>query len=338
MKWSRVRPALALRISWELLKPLIGKSRAANKALTAVLQQLIILHQTIMFEYLNARILPHVETRHALSVAVQTRTHVDINLKLFDLLGRVATTGLWYHWTEVRFRSAEERDTMVTSHLVDAMFKMIANNPILELPICDHQATDVALFLLLCLSCGEHRDEAEHWLGEMASRLDWAISTKGYYPTTKHEYRDLLAHPQNDEGYFEDATAGSTLIPLLACWLNALGCIEAAERLKKLVSEKLAHCTMQMWTADATSETHLYLDSDSHGVSFCELPIGSDDDILDVVREGCENDDGFKKLSANVTGFWPIILTACRHWRLPVPPNFWISLLSPDRAENVSDH
>ncbi len=79
---------LVLLNLWHLVRPFIGKKTAAAKAVVMVVQQIILLHRMIATELLVKKILPYVERRHALSTAVASRSSVDVNLKLFDQLGR----------------------------------------------------------------------------------------------------------------------------------------------------------------------------------------------------------------------------------------------------------
>src|SRR3546814_14107908 len=44
------------------------------------------------------KILPHADVRHALSSAVGSSASLDVNLKLFELVGRLALRGLWKVW------------------------------------------------------------------------------------------------------------------------------------------------------------------------------------------------------------------------------------------------
>jgi hypothetical protein len=99
---------------------------------------------------------------------------------------------------------------------------------------------------------------------------------------------------------------------------------------------------MQLWTPGADSEQHIYVNSEIHGLAITNLPIkegGSD--LLETIVDACKGDEGFSALSAVRTAVWPIVLMACRHWRLPVPPDFYIhalaSIRSEHRASNVGE-
>ncbi len=89
---------LALLNLWEMVKPFIGKKTANARAVVTVVQHVINLHIRIGALLMNNKILPHADRRNALSAAVATRTSVDVNLKLFDMLGRLAMTGHWTVW------------------------------------------------------------------------------------------------------------------------------------------------------------------------------------------------------------------------------------------------
>ena len=157
------------------------------------------------------------------------------------------------------------------------------------------------------------------------------MRTKGRYPTSLREYTDLVEHPrEQSKEYFEEATAGSTLIPVLAMWSKALGRPDLATRLARLTVDKLAHCTMQTWTPGKDTEQHLYVNSNVHGLAITDLPIKEGGvDLVETVIDGCQ-EGAFDSLSAIKTSEWPIVLTACRHWRLPVPPDFYVHAMTQD--------
>jgi len=40
----------------------------------------------------------------------------------------------------------------------------------------------------------------------------------------------------------------------------------------------------------------------------------------------------FQALTTIELQHWPIVLMACRHYRIPVPPDLWIGLVDPQEA------
>ena len=331
---------LALLSVWHLLRPFIGKKTKHAKAVTTVFHQLIQLHVTIAAELLERKVLPHVGTPDALSMAVDTRSSVDVNLKLFDLLGRLAMMGLWLHWF-VSFdgdKPDPAKQEKVGEWSANA-FKLVEANTTLFSPLCDQHAIEVALVLLLATVSGSNQRKVFEWLQEMANRLHFTVRSHGRYPCVFTEYRDLVDHPrERTDEYRKEATSGSIIIPLLAAWLTAMGANETIAQLAELQQSDLEHCTMQVWLPDSASEEAMYIGGRGHGVAICDLRIAATGDgLLATIAEACQKETGFAALSANKTGYWPIVLLACRHFRHPIPAHFWIrALYSAGAADSQS--
>ncbi len=325
---------LVLLNIWNLLRPSVGKkSSAAGRAITTVLHHAIQLHIAIASELLQRKIFPHVGTRDGISMAVRARSAVDVNLKLFDILGRIALTGLWVHWLIERDSNAKRRaSAQERVSLFSTMgCQLIDNNQALFLPLQDQQAIEIAIFLILVGAVNGDKNDARAWLHGMVGRLALTVRTHGRYPCVFAEYRDLVAHPlERTDEYRKEATPGSILIPLLAAFLSALKDHEALAQLVDLKAKELQHCTLQLWMPDKSSEDGIYLGAADHGVALCDLPLSATgNELLKIVRDACNQSKDFDDLSAIATDYWPIILTACRHYRLPVPPQFWIKIVEP---------
>jgi hypothetical protein len=317
---------------WDLLRAHIPKkSSATNKALTAVLHHAINLHLTIASELLERKVLPHVEARDALSMAVQTRSSVDVNLKLFDILGRISLTGLWVYWFAERDLDMKRKEAALAhvAQFATLGFQLIDKNRALFLPLEDQQAIEISLFLILVGTIQGNRNDARAWLQEMAELLALAVQTHGRYPCVYTGYRDLVAHPrEKSDLYRKEATSGSILIPLIAAFLTALSGQRSLETLTELKTKELEHCTLQLWMPDESSEEGIYVGTHDHGIALCDLPLSATgEELLKTVKSACDASNDFDRLSAIATGFWPIVLTACRHHRLPIPPQFWINMV-----------
>jgi hypothetical protein len=286
---------------------------------------------------LDRKILPHVGARDAIAMAIQTRSPVDVNLKLFDILGRIALTGLWYHWLIELHPDADRKAAaqQQVTQLTTLGYQLINNNRALFLPLKDEQAIEIALLLILVGMAQGNEADAQSWLRQMGKFLALTVRTHGPYPCVFTDYRDLVAHPrERSDAYRKEATSGSILIPLLASFLTALGEREALEKLVALKENELQHCTFQLWLPDKSSEEGLYVGKHDHGTALCNLPISATgNELLTTVKEACEASNDFERLSAVAAGFWPIVLTACRHFRLPIPPQFWIDMIySPPKS------
>ena len=101
-----------------------------------------------------------------------------------------------------------------------------------------------------------------------------------------------------------------------------------------LKAKELQHCTLQLWIPDDSSEVGLYVGSDEHGIALCDLPLtGDGQEQIDMLDAAFKQEGAFDKLSAIAMGYWPIVLAACHHHRLPVPPQFWRPIVAPLATE-----
>jgi hypothetical protein len=302
---------LVLLSVWNLLRPIIGKkSSAVGKVMATILRYTIQLHITIASELLERRILPHVGAREGISMAIRTRSSVDVNLKLFDILGRIALTGLWVYWSIDGDPDAKRRATAQdhVARLASMGYQLIDNNHALFLPLQDQQAIEITLFLVLGGVLNGSEDNARYWLHEMVERLVFTVHTHGRYPCVFTEYGDLVTHPrERTDDYRKEATSGSILIPLLAAFLWALNDREALDRIVDLKAKELQHCTLQLWMPDKSSEDGIYIGNRDHGVALCDLPLSATcSELIKTVRNACSESKDFDGLSAIATGYWPI--------------------------------
>ena len=85
----------ALLLGWSLAKEhLVGTSRAARQLRQSV-DRLITLHQAVADDYLDRYVEPRARTMHGVCAAVPSHVSLDVNLRMFDLVGRVGMRGLW---------------------------------------------------------------------------------------------------------------------------------------------------------------------------------------------------------------------------------------------------
>ncbi|PNQ76338.1 chemotaxis protein [Erythrobacter sp. SAORIC-644] len=319
---------------WKLLQPSLGKSSKASREVGEVFNEIVELHFAIFDQLVSEKILPHVDKLHAISTAVGSSSPVDVNLKLFDLAGRIALHGLWKLW----LASGDEclpavRDDWNDEQVQDLAQKLVLlarNNPALLSPMQDAQSIDIALGLMFLTMQKDWQPAAINWVEALTQQIIFAFRTHARYPTIQQSYRELLYHPrERTDEYRQEQTAGSTLIPLLSLWATRLGNAKTAQDLADFTEKYLAHCNCQLWLPDEDSEEHVYLRADEHGAMLNGVPITPDGDAaMEMIQEECSVSPHFPALSAIEMGHWPILLLACRHHRLPVPPQLWIGLLS----------
>ncbi len=325
---------LAILYAWEMIKPHIDGQGRDAEAISKVLHGLIDLHLKVATTFIDERVAPLAVVRDGLASSVGSAEAVDVNLALFDIVGRVAVTAIWLQW--VVQRSGPDGDQAGAERAgayIALAFMLIENNGALGLPITDEQVTDIVLTLTAWLSSGRDAAPVQAWLEEMVGRWGFTLRTRSRYPTSSSDYRDWLSHPRSvEDEYFKEATRASTLVPTLALWVAGFQRQDLVEALSAMRRDALAHTTMQMSLIDEDSEANLYLNKQDHGRTVLDLPITDDgSELIELMGEACDRYADFGGLSAMRTRFWPVVLMACRHWRRPVPPHFYIQALTPPK-------
>jgi len=320
---------LSLLHAWEISKSYSSKTTKSAKAVQSVFSSILSTYLLISSEYLSDNILPNTSKLHGLSVAVQPSTHLDVNLKLFDVLGRLAMGGLLTYWclNRVEKNDDETRQELKSevSRFSNAIKQLILNNPVLFLPIKDDQAIDISIAVMLLMTDANNHNDIKLWLSELVNRASFSYQIHGQYPCNLDSYSELLEHPQqNNENYRQEITNGSILFPMIAFWAGLLSDNKLYTQVQTVKEKHLAHCNFQFCYPDESSEEHLYINSDMHGATLSNACINQPmDAFLKQVFGECEKTPHFKTLSAVENGLWPIILIACRHYRFPAPINLW---------------
>jgi hypothetical protein len=322
----------ALLSMWHLLRD-AACAEKPSEAVGAVLNQLAELHFQISDE-LNGKVLRHAGEKYAVSAAVRSRSPLDINLKLFEMLGRIALRGLWLTWSErgsspfPQPRQGRMWDPRI-DQLAERVCALVASNPALLLPVTDNQVIDLTLAFMFLAAQGGSADALKIWLQEVVQRAHYAFRTHKAYTCIFRDYRDLAEHPrEKTDEYRRAATSASVLLPTLAFWAAGLEDAKTLTKLAEFNREQLAHCAFQLWLPGDDSEDNIYVDAESHGASFTDVPVTEEPSvILDYVLRECGEGTPFFGLSAVEFGHWPIVAMACRHHRLPLPPHLWKGLL-----------
>ena len=322
---------LVLLRVWEMAREVLARNDRSSEPMGSVLSELLELHFRIWDELVGRKVLPHADSRNALSAAVKTASPLDVNLRLFDTVGRVALRGLWQLWVD---RLGGDLAPSLGDGLhgsadwiADRLLTMVAANGTLLSPVSDGQVIDIALAFTFLAAHGRHLADLRAWIEQLVNRVDFSYRAGGRYPCVFTDYVDLASHPKATDGYFQEATRGSVLLPTLAYWSAALGATTALEKLAALAEGPLNQCTMQFWLPWTDSENHLWRTADGHGAALLDLPMVREPrKLLDYVLQECGPACPFEKLSAIKQGFSPLVLVACRHHRLPVPPQVFVKV------------
>ena len=294
---------LTLLQGWNITKAYTEKSTKAADLINKTFGSLLFTYYQISHDFMAKTALPFVDKRHALSVAAGGSCDLDINLRMFDVLGRLALDGLWTHHLLICHSGSEAgiREEIVEKlrYYTTAIKHLVFNNPALLLPIKDEQVIDMSIAILLLMIESHSESEVKLWLSEVMQRAIFCHRANGKYPCNIKSYADLLDHPQQDEDYLVENTCGSVLYPMIGLWASLRGDEPLFEQVKTIKSDHLQHCNFQLWFPGDTSEQHLYTDTEDHGAVLSEIDVHQTlKSFADQVFGECDHSPQFKELSA----------------------------------------
>lgn len=334
--------------AWDISKPHFGKNKKLDREILETLTAILNLHIQITSDFVETKILPYTDKLHALSSGVAPSCAVDVNLKLFDILGRIALSGIWSYLFLLRIENSEENSELISNarnrykKIQDALLQLLVNNPVLFSPYKDDQAIDITIAAWFLSLDGNQHSNLNSWLSNMMDNAYHLLSIKGCYPCNLQNYYELIDHPKNSkDGYFEEVTAGSVLYTTVALYSALLNFGDLYSLVQRIKTDFLEHCNFQVWYPDKTSEEHFYKNTKNHGATFSHVSIDDDKKtFLNTLFKECDELPDFNQLSAITMQQWPLIMVACRHYRVPVPIHFLRDLHrqieNPDDSGNVT--
>ncbi len=313
--------------SWDILKGYINKRKTKNRAILLGLGQKILnLHTIIAQDYIEKVIKPSTNIYLGLSTTISSHCPVDINIILFDILGRLALQGIWhfngYHILQLSHNQQLAEESLNNYYEIsNIIVDIINNNPMLLTPYKDDQTIDIML-AAYCLLCSPHYlNHIQEWLTSMTNLVYMNFHNNANYPINENDYEKLIAHPiDNSNDYKKSVTEGSTLVPYLSLIAAICKLPDLYELIQKLKNEFLQHSNHQIYFFDQDSESNLYGNQELHGATLSDVNLEEGPEkLLEELKEDSKEFNEFEKLSAVTIGLYPLVLIACRHYRIPFP-------------------
>ncbi|MEP2942452.1 MAG: hypothetical protein ABJN40_22885 [Sneathiella sp.] len=323
---------LALLFCWNAVRTNYSTKKPTkhDKTLILILDQFLKLYITTSVSFFSKTAYVHGNTLHALSMTVRSREPVDVNLAMFELLGRLAVYGIWTDFLSNDV-SAVGSDSVnpfkeITAFTLDTIVSVINNNPTLKAPIKDDHMIEIGLVMYLA----QRTSSVERflpWLKGVSHSAMFALMTNSPYPTCHRDYIDLLSHPASSEqSYRDDACSGSILYPFLYLWMHSAASSDDIEDFRQSLDEKIPNCTHQAWVPDEDTDELIWIGETYHGICVTGLsPKEGHDAVAETLNQAIETCSAFEEITAIKNGILPMFLTACRHHRLPIPPHFWFA-------------
>lgn len=325
-------------LGWEAAKPALPGASAPDPKTLKAYTRCLMHAMEVQERFVEDKLLPHAGTHLLLSVAVGSDEPLDVNLKLSDLLGRLAVSAAWH--LHVLQQADPEVDGLPAvreslGRRVLALCEIFPANPVLLTPISDDQGIDLHLAFAVLVAVNDPHGAVPSILEALIESAERTHARRRHFPSIEHRYEDLLSHMHGERQPYEEATAASTLFPILAFWCGVLGLDPLVERIRRLREEHLPHATFQSWIVDGTSEAHLFRGDDLHGLADPSVDLSSAEACLCHFLRDERAAEDLGRLSACRAGLWPLVLVACRCHRLPPPLHLFAELKK--HAPEVAD-
>jgi hypothetical protein len=322
---------LGLLFCWDAIREQEIKKRPTKHqaALTEILDQYVRLYLIMSEHYFEKVVYPSADKLHALSVSVKSRESVDVNLAMFELLGRLAIRAIW---TDLFARSLSASNpefsaslSAQTEKVLDSLVILVNNNPTLGSPFKDDHMIEAALVMYLAQQTGSV-ERFLPWFHSLAENTTFALLTNSSYPTHFRDYNDLLAHPlRNDQQYRDEACVGSILYPYLFVWLQFGDGQTHIDDFASRIATRIPNCTHQAWFPDEETDQKIWRGETYHGICVTDLaPSLGHQAFADHINEAIKECGAIFDMTAIKRGLVPLFLSACRHYRMPVPPTLWV--------------
>ncbi|MCR9236301.1 MAG: hypothetical protein NXI17_06485 [Alphaproteobacteria bacterium] len=322
---------LGLFLCWHVVRSQPARKRPTkhDQALNILLDQFVNLHLSSSERYLAKTAFAHSRRLHALSTSVRSREAIDVNLALFELLGRLAIYGIWTASLSQHLPQSEKEFSKVlaekTDRTLDTLVQLINSNPTLNSPFKDDHMIEICLVMYLAQMTGTAHRFAP-WITTVADRTTMALVINSHYPICQRDYHDLFNHPgKADPSYRKEVCSGSVLNPYLFVWLHKVGQEVDKNEFVKRLAEYLPDCTHQAWLPEKETDMRIWLGDTYHGICVTDLsPQKGFQHVADVLKLAIEECPNISEISAVRSGLSVLFLAACRHYRLPISPHFWI--------------
>ena len=286
------------------------------------------LHSRICHAYF-VKLQPYCFVRDAMSsYASESSLVAD---KVFEQIGLLAEVGLLqFQRTSGGENSAAMNNMEVVANAVVAL---IQNNPSSGSPRFDGQAIEISLALLLLHLAGK-QDAAKAWLSEISRTLAHGFRRSKGFPIASDSLDELV---EFDAGQLEETEVQklrhlSTLVPTVLYWCAIFGHEELYHSLQSVPSDVFDDVCLQLWYPDEETDASLYREPAQCESGTTEAPIFFPATIQELVQANRDllaqktlPDLSF--VSAVRYGLFGLVLIACRHFRTPFPPQFWLPLL-----------
>ena len=314
-------------ISYIIIKDFYPTLNNESKKIKSAFDNTLSTYRIITKSYIE-KLKPFCHSKYTLSANSHFGSHINTNLKLFDLSSRFSVYAYWLYFDLENEKNLEIKKNLseeICIHL-DFLQELILNNGILLSPIKDSQIIEILLlFIAFNLSNEEkHILFIKHYFNNLINALKASYNMNYLYPIIYEDFKEILNHVSNyNENNFKEATTGSLMLPSLALIASIFNDEASFNIIQEIQKEKLSHCNFQFWFPREKSENMMLKSPNRfHGACWSSVPTQKNmPTFIQEFKSMLSNNDHLKDFSLIKNNLYPILLVACRHYRQPIPLN-----------------
>lgn len=248
-------------------------------------------------------------------------------LNIFEQLGIISTTGIIYYFQTLHEQKDELKES--TKVIVDTIKALITNHASAFSPYYDGHVIEISETILL-LSHYSETKFIDNWILQMIEHITFAYNYMGkYFPIQSDSIDDMISLNISGTTSKEKLMEMSTLLPILAQWCVVLELNDTYQVIREIINNVFANTTLQIWYPDEQTDEYLYTCNAAYKSGAVDAPITlpeSIEEMKEMIKGVQANTIEFKSISsANYILILPLI--ASRHYRTPVLPHYWQSIL-----------
>ena len=298
-----------------------------------------LLYLTIGQKYL-AKIEKVSGARYSFSLACRPGCELDVNQRLFDVLGRIASFGvslIYYHvgWKGERSDPIEKVYRTLVQGLVVLFKRIVNNNPTSLTLLKDDYVVEFSMAAIFLLQTNESQF-LHDWILTILRTLQLHLLCKRAYPSTGLTYAELYDHGQNkrNEEFMQRVLGSSVLLPMIAYVSVVAGFEDCFAEMQGIREELVKKCDFQLWFPDKSTDINFYMNKSLHGKSLTSLDISDKEKFLTRVNDECHASPLSFSCARGI--FCGVIFIGCRCHRYPIPPHFLQSLYEARMGNRAS--
>ncbi|CAB5498354.1 hypothetical protein [Bathymodiolus thermophilus thioautotrophic gill symbiont] len=254
------------------------------------------------------------------------------NINIFEQLGIISTAGLMHYFHVFNSDDIKSQQASVKSAKVlkDSVKALITNHLSTNSPCYDNHIVEITQTILLLYYCDE-LDFIDKWIKEIITHVSFAYEMGRNFPIESDSFDDLIALNISGETEKEELMQTSTLLPILA-QLSSIFDLEKSYSLIKLnVDKYFSKTNLQIWYPNKDTDGFIYNNNAAYESGFMEVPISipkNIEEMKNMINKIQEKTVKNEEISSIDKGLFILPIIASRHYRTPILPVYWQSILT----------